>query len=216
MTRRRTARCTMQRRRTRRARACCTLPRAGSGVNIPGQSTRRLPARTSAPCWPGGLVYRCRMHACHFCCGAESRIPGRSTDPRPARVRQGSQDLPQLPVLQPRARTGTAPKPSTRWSATRTGRTSAPSFPSGRRAAGGSKARLLRTRGPGENGNWTSSSEMVPEPVAFLDSGVGGLPVPCARPRHPCGPDRFVYVADRENFPYGEKIAGEIIQATLR
>jgi glutamate racemase len=55
---------------------------------------------------------------------------------------------------------------------------------------------------------------MTPEPVAFLDSGVGGLPY-LAYSRSLLPGRRFVYVADRENFPYGEKDRDAIIAATL-
>jgi glutamate racemase len=68
--------------------------------------------------------------------------------------------------------------------------------------------------GSRQNGRWTSSSEMTPEPVAFLDSGVGGLPY-LAHARKHLGGQRFVYVADRENFPYGEKSRPAIITAAL-
>lgn len=55
---------------------------------------------------------------------------------------------------------------------------------------------------------------MTPEPVAFLDSGVGGLPY-LAHARSFLPGRRFVYVADRQNFPYGEKSKPEIVAATL-
>lgn len=55
---------------------------------------------------------------------------------------------------------------------------------------------------------------MTPDPVAFLDSGVGGLPYLAHAREHMRG-QRFVYVADRENFPYGEKSRQAIIAATL-
>jgi glutamate racemase len=55
---------------------------------------------------------------------------------------------------------------------------------------------------------------MAPEPVAFLDSGVGGLPY-LAHARAFLPGRRFVYVADRENFPYGEKSRSEIVSAAL-
>jgi glutamate racemase len=41
---------------------------------------------------------------------------------------------------------------------------------------------------------------MDPRPIAFLDSGVGGLPY-LAHARELLAGERFVYVADRENFP---------------
>lgn len=47
-------------------------------------------------------------------------------------------------------------------------------------------------------------------PVAFVDSGVGGLPyLDWVRERRPF--DRFVYIADRENFPYGKRRVQELI-----
>jgi len=55
---------------------------------------------------------------------------------------------------------------------------------------------------------------MAPEPVAFLDSGVGGLPYLAHARRFLTG-RRFVYVADRENFPYGEKSRSAVVSATL-
>ncbi|HTO23986.1 MAG TPA: glutamate racemase, partial [Spirochaetia bacterium] len=53
-----------------------------------------------------------------------------------------------------------------------------------------------------------------PEPVAFLDSGVGGLPY-LAHARAFLPGRRLVYVADRANFPYGEKSKAEIVEAAL-
>ncbi|MGD0724496.1 MAG: glutamate racemase [Spirochaetia bacterium] len=55
---------------------------------------------------------------------------------------------------------------------------------------------------------------MTPEPVAFLDSGVGGLPY-LAHTRRLLPGRRYVYVADRENFPYGEKEPARIIEASI-
>jgi glutamate racemase len=62
--------------------------------------------------------------------------------------------------------------------------------------------------------SWTSSSEMTPDPIAFLDSGVGGLPY-LAHTRRLLPGERYVYVADRENFPYGEKESARIVDAAL-
>ena len=53
---------------------------------------------------------------------------------------------------------------------------------------------------------------MTTEPTAFLDSGVGGLPY-LARVRASLPGERLVYVVDRENFPYGEKTAQQVIAA---
>lgn len=55
---------------------------------------------------------------------------------------------------------------------------------------------------------------MSSAPVAFLDSGVGGLPYLDLARRHLPG-ERFVYVADRVHFPYGEKPATAIREAVL-
>ncbi len=50
------------------------------------------------------------------------------------------------------------------------------------------------------------------QPVAFLDSGIGGLPY-LASTRSLLPKERYVYAVDRENFPYGEKSADQVIQA---
>jgi glutamate racemase len=55
---------------------------------------------------------------------------------------------------------------------------------------------------------------MNPDPVAFLDSGVGGLPY-LSWARQVLPDMRYVYVADREHFPYGEMDRDHIIAATL-
>jgi glutamate racemase len=55
---------------------------------------------------------------------------------------------------------------------------------------------------------------MTPDLVAFLDSGVGGLPY-LAHARKVLPGRRFVYVADREKFPYGEKDPETIVAATV-
>ncbi len=55
---------------------------------------------------------------------------------------------------------------------------------------------------------------MTPEPIAFLDSGVGGLPY-LAYTRRLLPGIRLVHVADRANFPYGEKDGSAIIEAAL-
>ncbi|MGA2641420.1 MAG: glutamate racemase [Spirochaetia bacterium] len=55
---------------------------------------------------------------------------------------------------------------------------------------------------------------MTPEAIAFLDSGVGGLPY-LAHARRLLPGRRLVYVADRENFPYGEKDRAAIVAAAL-
>jgi glutamate racemase len=55
---------------------------------------------------------------------------------------------------------------------------------------------------------------MTPETIAFLDSGVGGLPY-LAHARQALPRRRFVYVADREHFPYGERDRQSIIESTV-
>ena len=48
------------------------------------------------------------------------------------------------------------------------------------------------------------SSRMAEAPVAFLDSGVGGLPyLSWVKERRPG--EEYVYLADRARFPYGGK-----------
>ena len=54
-----------------------------------------------------------------------------------------------------------------------------------------------------------NSSEMEPEPLLFLDSGVGGLPY-LALTRQRLPGEHYVYLADRSNYPYGEKPAAEL------
>ena len=50
------------------------------------------------------------------------------------------------------------------------------------------------------------------KPIAFLDSGVGGLPyLEMAREHLP--KENFIYLADRKNFPYGTKSAEEVFAA---
>ena len=51
-------------------------------------------------------------------------------------------------------------------------------------------------------------------PVAFIDSGIGGLPYLAAVRRLVPGA-RLVYAADRERFPYGDKRSAEITDAVL-
>ncbi|MBU0928747.1 MAG: glutamate racemase [Spirochaetes bacterium] len=51
-------------------------------------------------------------------------------------------------------------------------------------------------------------------PVAFFDSGVGGLPyLGAARALLPA--ERYVYLADRRGFPYGTKSRGEVVEAAV-
>jgi glutamate racemase len=65
-----------------------------------------------------------------------------------------------------------------------------------------------------QSGKSTNFSEMTPDTVAFLDSGVGGLPYLALARSHLPG-RRLVYVADRENFPYGEKDRTAIVASVL-
>jgi glutamate racemase len=51
-------------------------------------------------------------------------------------------------------------------------------------------------------------------PVAFIDSGIGGLPYLAAVRRLVPGA-RLVYAADRERFPYGEKRPADIVEAVV-
>ncbi len=60
----------------------------------------------------------------------------------------------------------------------------------------------------------TSCSAMDNRPILFFDSGVGGLPyLGDAISRLPN--ERFVYLADRKNFPYGTKTREEILAAVM-
>ncbi|MBN2354266.1 MAG: glutamate racemase [Spirochaetales bacterium] len=55
---------------------------------------------------------------------------------------------------------------------------------------------------------------MKSRPIIFFDSGVGGLPyLALARERLPA--ERFVYVADRGHYPYGEKTVTELRAVVL-
>lgn len=53
------------------------------------------------------------------------------------------------------------------------------------------------------------SLEMDNRPIAFLDSGVGGLPY-LSWVRERLADERFIYVADNANFPYGVKSQDEL------
>jgi glutamate racemase len=54
----------------------------------------------------------------------------------------------------------------------------------------------------------------TPQPLAFIDSGVGGIPyLAHLRTRLPGVP--LVYVADNRNFPYGKKSEAEVVEAVL-
>ncbi len=52
-------------------------------------------------------------------------------------------------------------------------------------------------------------SAATDRPVGFLDSGIGGLPY-LARARELLPSERFVYYADHENFPYGERAVADV------
>ncbi len=60
-----------------------------------------------------------------------------------------------------------------------------------------------------------NSIEYRKRPVLFFDSGVGGLPY-LLHARKQLPGERFVYLADRANFPYGEKTIPEIRNAVFR
>jgi glutamate racemase len=55
---------------------------------------------------------------------------------------------------------------------------------------------------------------MTERPVGFIDSGIGGLPY-LSHVRSLLPRERFVHVADRENFPYGEKSREKILEAVI-
>ncbi len=56
--------------------------------------------------------------------------------------------------------------------------------------------------------------EATGSPVAFIDSGIGGLPYLAAVRRLLPG-IRLVYAADRERFPYGDKRPADIVEAVV-
>ena len=56
---------------------------------------------------------------------------------------------------------------------------------------------------------------MVSKPLLFYDSGVGGLPyLQAARKRLPF--EDYIYLADRKNFPLGEKTEETVRRVVLR
>jgi glutamate racemase len=55
---------------------------------------------------------------------------------------------------------------------------------------------------------------MSSAPIAFIDSGIGGLPY-LARAREQMANERFVYAADNANFPYGEKSADAVREIVI-
>ena len=55
----------------------------------------------------------------------------------------------------------------------------------------------------------TLSSATAEQPIGFVDSGVGGLPY-LQRARELLPEERFVYLADRQHFPYGVRTRDEI------
>jgi len=59
-----------------------------------------------------------------------------------------------------------------------------------------------------------SSATNSDAPIAFLDSGVGGLPY-LERARDFLPNENFFYVADRANFPYGLKSSDQVRSAVL-
>ena len=60
-----------------------------------------------------------------------------------------------------------------------------------------------------------NSMEYRKRPILVFDSGVGGLPY-LMHARKQLPDERFVYLADRVNFPYGEKTIPEIRNAVFR
>ena len=59
-----------------------------------------------------------------------------------------------------------------------------------------------------------TSSVTAEQPVGFLDSGIGGLPY-LERARELLPGERFVYLADREHFPYGVRPRDEIREIVI-
>lgn len=55
---------------------------------------------------------------------------------------------------------------------------------------------------------------MVNRPIVFFDSGIGGLPYLQLAQKH-LPTEKFIFLADKENFPYGEKNASQIQQAVF-
>ncbi|MDR2403832.1 MAG: glutamate racemase [Spirochaetaceae bacterium] len=53
------------------------------------------------------------------------------------------------------------------------------------------------------------------KPILFLDSGIGGLPY-CRHFYGQNSAEALIYVADRENFPYGPRERGELAGALIR
>ena len=51
-------------------------------------------------------------------------------------------------------------------------------------------------------------------PILYFDSGVGGLPY-LEHAKQLLPNERFVYLADRKNFPYGDKSVSEIKDAVF-
>jgi glutamate racemase len=60
----------------------------------------------------------------------------------------------------------------------------------------------------------TASSATADQPIGFIDSGIGGLPY-LRRARELLPNERFVYLADRENFPYGVRSREEIREIVI-
>ncbi|MDC7218503.1 MAG: glutamate racemase [Spirochaetales bacterium] len=58
------------------------------------------------------------------------------------------------------------------------------------------------------------SLETRKRPVAFLDSGIGGVPY-LDRLREKLPRENYLYLADHKNFPYGEKSAEEVTASVL-
>jgi len=56
---------------------------------------------------------------------------------------------------------------------------------------------------------------MSDNPIVFIDSGVGGLPY-LKRAKEYLPKERFIYVADNKNFPYGEKDSMELTNIIIQ
>ena len=56
---------------------------------------------------------------------------------------------------------------------------------------------------------------MSDKPIVFIDSGVGGLPY-LKKAKEFLPKEKFIYVADNKNFPYGEKDSAELTDIIIR
>jgi glutamate racemase len=72
----------------------------------------------------------------------------------------------------------------------------------------------LRTSPEAVRRLFKSSSVMKTKPILYFDSGVGGLPY-LADARDLMPGERFIYLADRKHFPYGEKTQSRLRRLVL-